>query len=58
MLVEYFLNLFKLRLLDNYVQFPSNYLGCLGWVFYGINYKLLPLGPETEKTFERHINDS
>ena len=32
--------------------------GCLGWVFYGINYKLLPLSPETEKTFERHINDS
>lgn len=51
MLFEYFFNLFKLRLLDNYVQFPSNYPGLLGWVFYGINYKLLPLGPETEKTF-------
>lgn len=33
-------------------------VGCLGWVFYGINYKLLPHGPETEKTFGRHINDS
>lgn len=30
MLVEYFFNLFKLRLLDNYVQFPSNYPGLLG----------------------------
>lgn len=26
-------------------------LGCLGWVFHGINYKLLPLNPEAEKTF-------
>lgn len=33
-------------------------LDCLGWVFRGINYKLLPLHPEAEETFERHVNDS
>lgn len=31
---------------------------CLGRVFHGINYKLLRLYPEAEKTFERHVNDS
>lgn len=33
-------------------------LDCLGQVFRGINYELLPLDPEAEKTFERHVNDS
>lgn len=33
-------------------------LDCLGRVFHGTNYKLLPLNPGAEKTFERHRNGS
>lgn len=39
-------------------DFQAIILDCLGWVFHGINYKLLSLNLEAEKTFERHVNDS